>query len=320
MAIQRGRTKRLLIALAVSLPVIVWLVTPPTTESPSPNKAAGAVEEADLEHTRLLEKERNRSDALMRDVALLRSEFDAARTAAAEAAKTKEALAVAQKLALDQEREKSGMLEQQMKDAQKQINALRDDVHDARNEATRVAQAIERMEAEQQRALAEERDRVEFLSAALASTKAAFDSDNSRTAAPVFRKSSKLEAVPELETAKEDIASPKEERPEGARNLAPSEPTDAEIAGVAEEQKLLARADALLQQADIGGARRFLEHALALGSSRAAFSLAETYDPIVLRSWGVRGVSSDLDRARKLYRRAQESGIETAKERLEALN
>ncbi len=311
--------KRLLIALAVSLPVIVWLVTPPTTESPSPDKAVRAVEETDLEHTRLLEKERNRSDALMRDVALLRSEFDAARTAAAEAAKTKEALAVAQKLALDQEREKSGMLEQQMKDAQKQISALRNDVHDARNEATRVAQAIERMEAEQQRTLAEERDRVEVLSAALASAKAAFDADSSRTPAPISRQSSEPGAVSELGKAK-DIASPKEEWPEGARDLAPLEPTDAEITGVAEEQRLLARADALLQQADIGGARRFLEHALALGSSRAAFSLAETYDPIVLRSWNVRGVSSDLDRARKLYRRAQESGIETAKERLEALN
>src|SRR5439155_5039177 len=41
-----------------------------------------------------------------------------------------------------------------------------------------------------------------------------------------------------------------------------------------DEQRLLARANALLRQADIGGARPLLEHALERGSARAAFMLA----------------------------------------------
>ena len=52
-----------------------------------------------------------------------------------------------------------------------------------------------------------------------------------------------------------------------------------------DEQRLLARANALLRQADISGARPLLEHALERGSARAAFMLAETYDARVLQSW-----------------------------------
>jgi TPR repeat protein len=86
-----------------------------------------------------------------------------------------------------------------------------------------------------------------------------------------------------------------------------------------DEQRLLARANALLRQADISGARPLLEHALEHGSARAAFMLAETYDTRVLESWRARGISGDLAKARKLYERAQEGGIEDARKRIEAL-
>jgi hypothetical protein len=86
-----------------------------------------------------------------------------------------------------------------------------------------------------------------------------------------------------------------------------------------DEQRLLARASALLRQADISGARSLLEHALERGSARAAFMLAETYDVRVLQSWGARGISGDLPKARELYARAQAGGIEDAKGRIEAL-
>jgi TPR repeat protein len=86
-----------------------------------------------------------------------------------------------------------------------------------------------------------------------------------------------------------------------------------------DEQRLLARANALLRQADISGARPLLEHALEHGSSRAAFMLAETYDTRVLESWRARGISGDLAKARKLYERAQAGGIEDARKRIEAL-
>ena len=86
-----------------------------------------------------------------------------------------------------------------------------------------------------------------------------------------------------------------------------------------DEQRLLARANALLRQADISGARPLLEHALERGSARAAFMLAETYDARVLQSWHTRGISGDPTKARELYERAQAGGIEDAKERIEAL-
>jgi hypothetical protein len=86
-----------------------------------------------------------------------------------------------------------------------------------------------------------------------------------------------------------------------------------------DEHRLLARANALLQQADINGARLLLEHALERGSARAAFMLAETYDARVLQSWRARGTSGDLTKARELYERAQAGGIEDAKERIESL-
>jgi hypothetical protein len=85
------------------------------------------------------------------------------------------------------------------------------------------------------------------------------------------------------------------------------------------EQRLLAHANALLQQADISSARPLLEHAIEHGSARAAFMLAETYDARVLQSWGARGISGDLTKARELYQQAQAGGIEDAKERIEIL-
>jgi TPR repeat protein len=86
-----------------------------------------------------------------------------------------------------------------------------------------------------------------------------------------------------------------------------------------DEPRLLARATELLRQADISGARPLLEHALAHGSARAAFMLAETYDARVLQSWRARGISGDLVKARELYEQAQAGGIEDAKARIEAL-
>ncbi|MGB8609180.1 MAG: hypothetical protein WCE28_29610 [Bradyrhizobium sp.] len=114
---------------------------------------------------------------------------------------------------------------------------------------------------------------------------------------------------------------------EAASDLGPKLGTGSERSAVAsaathslvDEQRLLARANALLRQADISGARPLLEHALEHGSARAAFMLAETYDARVLQSWRARGISGDLTKARQLYERAQAGGIEDAKERIEAL-
>jgi hypothetical protein len=88
---------------------------------------------------------------------------------------------------------------------------------------------------------------------------------------------------------------------------------------LADEQRLLAQATALLGEADISSARPLLQLALERGSARAAFMLAETYDARVLRSWRANGISGDRTKARELYERSQAGGIEDAKERIEAL-
>ncbi|HKF94754.1 MAG TPA: hypothetical protein VKB96_09160, partial [Gammaproteobacteria bacterium] len=75
------------------------------------------------------------------------------------------------------------------------------------------------------------------------------------------------------------------------------------------EQRLVARAQELMAQKDVGGARLLLERAVALGNARAAFLLAQTYDPRILASWRVRGISGDTSRARELYGRARDGGV-----------
>ena len=85
------------------------------------------------------------------------------------------------------------------------------------------------------------------------------------------------------------------------------------------EQALLARANSLLKDRDISGARLMLERALQAGSSRAAFQLAETYDPRQLSRWRVHGVQGDWAKAQALYQRAYDGGIMEAKDRIAPL-
>jgi TPR repeat protein len=82
---------------------------------------------------------------------------------------------------------------------------------------------------------------------------------------------------------------------------------------------LLARAQGLITQGDISGARLLLEHALQAGNHRAAFLLAETYDPQILASWRALGLKGDPKRARELYTRAAAGGIAASDERLRGL-
>jgi hypothetical protein len=86
-----------------------------------------------------------------------------------------------------------------------------------------------------------------------------------------------------------------------------------------DDQRLLARAETLLRQGDIGSARMVLQHTLDKGSARAAFRLAETYDGRMLRTWGAYGTRPDNEKARELYAQAAAAGITAATERLQAL-
>ena len=83
---------------------------------------------------------------------------------------------------------------------------------------------------------------------------------------------------------------------------------------------MLGRAIALLGQGNIGAARIVLERAAETGSAQASFTLAETYDPVILSTWGTYGTLGDATKARELYAKAHAGGIQDAKDRLDALD
>ena len=86
-----------------------------------------------------------------------------------------------------------------------------------------------------------------------------------------------------------------------------------------DEARTLARAEALIRQGDIKGARLVLERATGAGGAHAWFALAETYDPRMLSSWRTFGIRGEPEKARELYGRAYAAGMIEAKERGETL-
>jgi TPR repeat protein len=82
---------------------------------------------------------------------------------------------------------------------------------------------------------------------------------------------------------------------------------------------LLARGNALEVTGDLAGARLVFQRAAEAGNARAAFMLAETYDPIVLEKLGELGLASDVQAARIWYGKAKELGSEEALRRLQRL-
>jgi TPR repeat protein len=87
----------------------------------------------------------------------------------------------------------------------------------------------------------------------------------------------------------------------------------------AADGRQIAKAEELLRQGDVSGARLLLEHASRQGSAVASFKLAETYDPGQLKVWRVVGVRGDVSKARELYTRAYMLGVDEARGRAEAL-
>jgi predicted nucleic acid-binding Zn-ribbon protein len=85
------------------------------------------------------------------------------------------------------------------------------------------------------------------------------------------------------------------------------------------DDRLISRAEELLNKGDVSGARLLLERVLAGGHARAAFLLAETFDPNVLSKLGTMGLKGDAAKAREFYTQAQALGMDQAQERLEAL-
>jgi hypothetical protein len=73
----------------------------------------------------------------------------------------------------------------------------------------------------------------------------------------------------------------------------------------------------LMAAGDIVSARRMFERA---GGAAGAFALAETYDPVVLKSMRVRGITPDPALARRWYERARDMGSTVAPQRIRRLS
>jgi chromosome segregation ATPase len=314
---------------------------------------------AEAEQRQMLERElgqqRDRADTLARETKSLTSERDDARYAAREATQAADAALAANKKELVKERAKSEGLLRELASARKEVEERSAGLVVAYAEILRVTE-LSAMTAKQNDALAAERERADALARELASTKAKLEQTNGKrpsTNASGSRPPEQTEKgrVADLVSSTEargrsleqeaarTVASSPQRPPESTRSTSQAQatdripPTDPKVAAVpertaptaapprspADEQKLLARANALLRQSDISSARQLLELALARGSARAAFMLAETYDPPVLESWRARGVTGDPARARDLYQRAKAGGIDDADERIKAL-
>lgn len=82
---------------------------------------------------------------------------------------------------------------------------------------------------------------------------------------------------------------------------------------------LVRRGEDFLSSGDITSARLMFKRAAEARDARAAFALATTYDPLVLRRAAVIGVNPDVGMARSWYEKAKEYGSTEASRRLELL-
>jgi TPR repeat protein len=77
-------------------------------------------------------------------------------------------------------------------------------------------------------------------------------------------------------------------------------------------RSLMARGDALMAIGDVVSARSFYDRAFSIGNVRAAWSIARTYDPLVLAALRVQGLRANPAKALEWYRKAETGGAEVA--------
>jgi hypothetical protein len=326
--------------------------------SDAANAAAGEVEQRQAPEKEL-KQQRDGAEVLEDELALLRTELDNAHEVAQEAGRSVEAAKIEHEQALKKERDRVETLARELASARMQADERSTRLAAAYAEVQEVTDASRASAWEQKTSLAAERDRANAVARELASVRDQLDTGNRQPAAlKAFRAPAAVDGLPEwvatsrsmttegtfhhpqqdsmqVAAVYQEPSSPPEAKPPAAQSAAhvrepvlesntatasaPSAPARTLSRSLVDERRLLARAIALLREADISGARPLLEHAAQRGSARAAFMLAETYDDRVLLSWRVRGIAGDIAKALELYELAQSGGIEDAKERIKKL-
>jgi hypothetical protein len=124
--------------------------------------------------------------------------------------------------------------------------------------------------------------------------------------------------VANTELAAADVAPPAR-GPAAPLRTAQASGSDEWALDAAEVDRMVKRGEAYLAQGDIAAARLILGRAAEARDARAAFSLAATYDPAVLKKLRVVGFRADVAQARAWYEKAAEYGSADATQRLAAL-
>ncbi|WOH67888.1 hypothetical protein [Bradyrhizobium sp. BWA-3-5] len=256
--------------------------------------------EADVAELRQsIQKERKKVEALGQELAIARSAIYAYEAQAAELRQAAADDGPLLRKSVQDERARAARLEQELASARRDLDMQVTLTAKASDEAVRMMQAAERDAASLRSSLDQERVRAEQLERALALAKQHAPSATS-------------------------VGLAARNRPDNGKAVADRSPaagvlSDAQPQSNKAVAALLVRASALLAQGDIGAARIVLERAIEMGSVQASFSLAETYDPLVLAKWGTLGTRGDAVRAQDLYAKADAAGIKEAKARIEAL-
>ncbi|QPF87172.1 hypothetical protein IC762_13150 [Bradyrhizobium genosp. L] len=284
-----------------------------------------------------LQRERQKTAALTSELAAARRDFEAklaSSSAAADDATKLRKSAETTTAELEQERQRTAALTSELAAARRDFEAKLASSSAAADDATKLGRSLEIANSE----LQQERQKTAALTGELAAARRDFEKKlASNSGADDARLKTSADAVtarapqerqgngppmrgpdraqPALESAvapdriEERAVPPK---PIVAPQLAPERNVDA-------EDRLVARANELLAQGNISGARSVLERAVEMGSAGASFAIAETYDPRVLSGWKTYGTRGDAAKAREFYARAAAGGIAKAKDRLESL-
>ena len=275
------------------------------------------------------QRQRERADALERDLAAVRSEIA---SQVAGLSKFGEEATRLQQMAERSARELRQALQQEREHAEKVGGELTAARRELETQAAALTEAGDNKVQSQQRLtkvetsvaalrelLAHERARNQRLEQQLATRQAAVPGGSSNATASLQDVSGSTQ-VSETEGPARGLLPTRDDVQPVANRSAPmaARPPEQE-ASDPELQHLMSRASLLLKQGDVGAARIVLERAVEMGSALALFVLAQTFDPFVLSNWGTLGTQGDVEKARVLYGNAFAGGVQEAKDRLAAL-
>ncbi|MCP3459293.1 hypothetical protein [Bradyrhizobium sp. CCGUVB23] len=338
---ERDRSGQLEQALAAARRDIDAQTALATKASDEVAKLTQAAQAGAAEQRRLMQKERERADALTQDLSMARSKIYAYEAQAAKASEDAAQLKQAEasdtanlRQSQQRERERAEQLARDLAKASRDLDAQTERASKASEEVVRIKQAGERESAALRGLLLRERERAGGLERDLASARhdnVALVAKDPPAGPQLATTGQVVREEPQPAPARPIQNRPVQDRPIQDKSVKDKPVQDQAIAARSQGKaqvnpdeemqaaKLIARASVLLEQGNIGAARIVLERAAEMGSAQASFVLAETYDPRILPKLGTYGTQGDLTKAQNLYARAEAGGVKEAKARLEAL-